>query len=501
MSVRSWLRRRGFLRTPAHHGSAGWGEVPPGMAYRRGEPPPTGAFLIGGGAKGGRVALPRAEALRHGLILGGSGTGKSRAFFLPNAFQARGVSLVLTDPKSELWRMTSGTRERARRYAPADPDGSSCFNWIPLCADARLAEICARALVESGNTGGTEQAWLDCEAALLSGTFAHASTLAEPTPLSAYRLITRQPVESLIETLLASSSEAAREQGMVFSGTSERMRGSILPVVAARLQFLRDRNVARFTSATLDPPDFAALRREPTALYWCLREADIARLRPLTALFFSLLLESLASGGEDGEGVPVTMLLDEWGNAGTVPNFATTISLARGRGVSLWLGLQSLSQLDARYGKEDARIIVANCGTKIALSGLDLESAELVSRSLGEATVEGRSSSRHGTISPTYGATESEHGRRLLTPDEVRRIPEDRAIVLVGNRRPLMLPKLWHDAPVSVARTTALGEARAVDVEPPRREAPPQMPEDLSPDWRQKPSRGKTRKGRESLGD
>lgn len=207
--------------------------------------------------------------------------------------------------------------------------------------------------------------------------------------------------------------------------------------------------------------------------------SDIVRSRPLTALFFSVLLESLAAGGEDGEGVPVTMLLDEFANVGTIPNFETTISLARGRGVALWLGIQSLGQLEARYGKANARTIVSNCGTKVALSGLDVESAEYVSRALGEATVEGRSSSRHGTLSPTYGATESEHGRRLLTPDEVRRIAGDSAIALVGNRRPLMLTKIWHRETARAAPGTALGEARGIALEAAAKDAPPEMPDEL----------------------
>ena len=80
----------------------------------------------------------------------------------------------------------------------------------------------------------------------------------------------------------------AVEQAIIFQQTSERMRGSITPVVASKLQFLRNPAVQRFTSASLMAPDFGLLRRAPYALYWCLREQDIASLRPLTSLFFTL---------------------------------------------------------------------------------------------------------------------------------------------------------------------------------------------------------------------
>jgi type IV secretion system protein VirD4 len=58
---------------------------------------------------------------------------------------------------------------------------------------------------------------------------------------------------------------------------------------------------------------------------------------------------------------------------GPIPDFDTLIALARGRGISIWLGLQSLAQLEGRYGKSAAQTILTNCGTKLALPGLDFE--------------------------------------------------------------------------------------------------------------------------------
>ncbi len=483
MSVKAWLKWLGLLDAPIQHGSAGWTMADPAWLGKRGvltsEHPrlrlAAGSFLVG--VQDGRpVVLPPMEAARHGVVVGGSGTGKSRGYFLPNAAWNLQSSLVCTDPKSELWRLTSGLRTNAVRFAPTDPGASACFNWVPLCADAATAELCARALVESGNTKGTEQAWLDTEAAFFAGVFAHAATMEHPTPLTAYRLFTRQTVDSLIGQLLSSPSEVAREQGMVFSQTQERMRGSIVPVVAARLQFMRDSKVARFTSSSHAPPDFGSLRKTPSALYWCLEESQIVRLRPLTSLFFSLLLERLAQGGENGEGVPVTMLLDEFANVGVIPGFETTIALARGRGVSLLLGLQSLSQLDARYGEHEARVILSNCGTKVALSGLDVDSAEYFSRSLGEETARVDKTSRHGLLNASYSHSTAENARRLLTADEVRRIGADEAIVLVGNRRPMRLGKAFYDRAENSAGQRALGPARASEVASEKRQAPPPMP-------------------------
>jgi type IV secretion system protein VirD4 len=409
----------------------------------------------------GQIVLPRMQTTQHGLILGGTGTGKSRGYFLPNCAQAMDTSLVVTDPKSELWKLTSGFREKALRYAPAGPDASEGFNWIPLCGDARMAELCARAIVSSGNTSHTDQFFLDTESAFLAALFAHASTLPEATPLTAYGLFTKQPQEDLIRQLLESPSEVARDQAVIFMQTDPRYKGAIVPAVSGRLQFMRDQAVRRFTSATLDAPDFGRLRQEPTAIYWCLREQDIVRLRPLTSLFFTVLLEQIAGAPEGAAGVPVTMMLDEFANIGTIPDFETTISLARGRGVALWLGVQSLSQLDKSYGHANAQTIVTNCSTKIALHGLDYNTAKYVSDMLGESTIVAK---RHGfSFSPTGLVSVSRHGtehrKMLLTPDEVMRLSETEAIVRTGNKYPMKLKKGYYDEPARTAPTSALGEA------------------------------------------
>ena len=361
------------------------------------------------------LALPPPYPMQHGLIIGGSGTGKSFSFFLPNLRFARGVSVVATDPKSELWNYTSGYR-RSVRYAPTDPQASAGFNWIPLCQDARMATLCARAVVEAGETERQEAPWPDLETAFLAALFSHTSRLSVPTPLCAYELLTRNPPEVLMAQFLSSPSPVAREQAIIFQQTHERMRGSITPVLAAKLQFMRDPRVARFTSSVTTAPDFGRLRLRPETLYWCVREQDMALLRPLSSLFFTLLLEQIAAESvSDSSATRVYLFLDEFANLGVIPNYDTTISLARGRGVSLWHGIQSLSQLEARYGRANAQTILTNCAAKIALSGLDVETATYFSKALGESTVQTVRRSRQRRafrlLAQSVSHSETEHAR------------------------------------------------------------------------------------------
>jgi type IV secretory pathway TraG/TraD family ATPase VirD4 len=239
-----------------------------------------GAFILAPAhpdGQHGKIVLSRGLSVMHGLILGGSGTGKSRGFFMPNLAEVKNTSLVVTDPKSELWKYTSGFHDKALKFAPTEPEASQCFNWIPLCTDARMSELCARALMTAGSTANTDQFWIDAETAFLSAIFSHTATMKYPTPLTAYRLFTRQKPEELMQQLLHSPSYVAREQAIVFEQTDARIKGAIVPAIASRLQFMRDPNLQLFTSSSLEAPNFGQLRRTPTAVYWCLREQDIAR--------------------------------------------------------------------------------------------------------------------------------------------------------------------------------------------------------------------------------
>jgi hypothetical protein len=213
--------------------------------------------------------------------------------------------------------------------------------------------------------------------------------------------------------------------------------------------------------------DFGRLRHRPEAMYWCLQEADMTRLRPLTSLFFTLVFEQIARAAlpDSPDAIPVRVLLDEFANVGLFPHFDSTVSLSRSRGLSLWLGLQSLSQLEDRYGKPAARTILANCATKIILPGLDIDSAEYVSRTLGQATVV--TSRRSWNLRHLFGATgsvsyrQTETMRPLLTPDEVRRLGSHEVLVISDNQPPVLLHRfLYRFSPVSAA-ISALGAVRS----------------------------------------
>ncbi len=456
--------------TPAtYHGSAGFGEVAnnPDLVFQAGDLLPPGAIYLAPHPDSGKyyVALPREMAVLQTLLLGPNGSGKTRSIIMPSIAWTP-TSFVCTDPKGELWEMTSGFHQHVRRYAPTEPDASECLNWIPFCrTDARLADSLARAIIESGQTKRTDQFWLDGEAAILSALFAHTAEQPEPTPATAYGILTSVPTgNALITTLQQSPSPIARELIAAAAKASEKVRGDMLTSVIARMRWMTDEKIKRFTSASVQPPDFKELRHHPVGVYWVMHERDLGYLRPLSALFFTLVLDQLSEGKLSDNPTPVTLFLDEFANIGVIQGFDSIITIARGRGLAFVVCVQALSQIRALYGPERGETIIVNLRSKLILPGITGQSAEEISRDLGDTTTTVRRVARTASpsqlgFSRTY--SESDHRRRLLTSDEVRRLGENKGdpdmIAIITNRRPLYLWRYWYNAEPSVARAKALG--------------------------------------------
>jgi type IV secretion system protein VirD4 len=458
---------------PTSHGSAGWASARDlrraGLIASTRELPEPGALLLAPYTAREHVRLPPPGAQLHALIVGPSGSGKTRGFFMPNCAAAEG-SFVATDPKGELWRETSGYHARAWRFAPREPEASRGFNWIPLCRDERLCRQLARAVLQLEADRHEEAFWTLADLRLCAALFAHAAALDVPTPATAYQLLQRSP-DALLGELAASPVPSARAAAAQLGGLRDHVRAGIVLSVADKLSFLDDPAVLRFTSAELRAPDFTELQRRPVAVYWILHEQDVALLQPLSTLFFALLIDQLSRGRGD---VPVTLFFDEFANIGPVPDFPTTISVARGRGLSLVLGVQSLSQLDGLYGREGAETIATNCATKVVLHGLGHRSAEDVSRTLGSSTLEYETRSRRpwrGDASIPLPVeetswTQTRTARPLLTADEVRRLGRDEAIVVVSNQRPIWTKRWWWNREARAAPSDPLGPPKATALAP-----------------------------------
>ncbi len=407
------------------------------------------------------VELSRAETCQHILVLGPNGSGKSRGFYLPNLRFTRGQSFICTDPKGELYELTSGYH-RSLRFAPRDPDRSLCFNWIPLCQTSHITSLLARAIVVAKGASH-EPFWDDAETNLLAALMAHAATFDAPTPAAMYDFLTSLEQHDLIEQLLNSPSKIARQFIRLFQQASDNVRGNTALGLGSKLSWLMDEEIRRFTSSSRKVFDFRQLREVAVGIYWIISETDIAVLKPLNSLFFTLVLWSI----KQTEGLPITLYLDEMGNIGRIPELEIEITVLRGRNISIIGGLQSYSQLSNVYGRNAEDIFRDNFVTKIFLAGLDRESNEKCSQSLGEFThQEEVSSFSYSDNRKTETRTIQRNARRLLTGDEVRRLQRDKFILVHGNRKPAILEKnFYNEAPKAAGVPEPLGEPLTIDFE------------------------------------
>lgn len=449
------------------HGSARWATVDDlsekGFIVDSSTPPQEGSLILGPAPNdpNKRIDLILDYSLRHLLILGSTGSGKGRGFFLWQLPNFNG-SFVYCDPKGEGWQLASGYRKHSWRFAPRQPDNSNCFNWIPLCAnDSHLCLTLAQAITMSGgaSSGADSQFWIDAGSQYLAALFAHTSTFKSPTPAAAYDFATSYTGEVLLEQLLKSPNPIARQYATLFSAADSKLRGNVMIGANAKLIWLGDEKVRRFTSASLEPPDFGLLRKKKIGVYWVLSEKDVAVLKPLSTLFFTLILYQL----KEVEGkVPVCLLLDELANVGRIPNLEVEITILRGRKIGLVLGIQSLEQLDNVYGQAAAKVIAGNCISKVVLGGLvDYYTIKYVSDLLGSQTISELSTSKSKQSGLFGKVTTSEQivktARPLMTPDEVRRIQKGQQLVIIDNNLPIISGRYIYTHPDKTAKATELG--------------------------------------------
>lgn len=410
-----------------------------------------GEFGLGETSKGGKFyALPQLLTYRHVLILGATGTGKSRGFYLPNLelLASTGASVFVNDTKSELWNLASGYWKRALRFAPLDPGSSSPLNWIPLCTDENqtLTIKLARTIVTNGGDSKNKEAfWDKAETALLAALFAHTATTDTPTPAFAYDILHERDMNGVAEILFDSKSRLARQQARVFWDAGDKLRGSVFTGARVSLTWLGDAKVRRFTSSTLKPINFAEMRAGKTGVFWCLPVKAIATLRPLTALVLTLTMEQL----KETKGSPVYMMLDEFANIGAIPDFSTEITLLRSERVPVIAGIQSFAQLAERYGHDAARTIAENFQTKLILAGLEFDSAERISKHLGELTIIERRDSHtsKGWFGEGMSRTRSlqKYARRLLTANEITQLSDNEVLIVSANKKPFIARKWFYN--------------------------------------------------------
>lgn len=396
---------------------------------------------------------------KHIAVYGASGSMKSRAFVRNNVLQlARlGKSMVLTDPKGELFSDTTQFLRdmgyTVRLFNLVQPELSDRWNCLAeINGNELMAQTFADVVIANTNTGakvGGDPFWDRAEMNLLKALalFVDCKKGQEnKTMKQLYALLASGNNASLDDIFTALPiTHPALAPYNIYKQASEKIRTGVVIGLGTRLQVFQNALIQRMTSAT--DIDLTLPAHEKCA-YFCIMSDQDSTLDFLSSLFFSFLFIKLVRYADSHGGKcnpEVYFLLDEFPNIGRIPDFTKKISTIRSRALHCFIIFQNIPQLSDRYPLNKWQEILGNCDTQLFLGCTDIVTAEHVSKVCGQITINLESFQRRrgppGYLDP--GKKTMSVGKRfLLNPDEVLRLPRDDALVIVRGQKPLKIRKM-----------------------------------------------------------
>lgn len=460
---------RGFTVTKnGLYGTAAWMSEKEMQKILEVSTPEQAEGTILGESRGKVVCMPKNTRLnRHIAVFGASGTMKTRAVVRNALFQTikRGESVVVTDTKGELYGDTAELY-RQNGYdvkvfnlvSPLHGDSWNCMS--DLNGDTLMAHVLTNVIIGNTSSGKGDRFWDNGEANLLKALVLYVDW--DPTRDAAakhlpavYQMLTQcneRQLTALFEKL--PMEHPARAPYNLFSQSSDTVRSGIILGLGTRLQVLQDRAVQQITSQS--DIDLTTPGKRKCAYFMILSDQD-ASMAFLSSLFFSFLFIKLtryADANPNGRcDVPVNLIFDEFNNVGRIggaadgSDFARALSTIRSRDIRVMLAVQSLGQLQNRYGNNLWAEIIGNCDIQLMLGCTDDVSAEYFSARSGDISVEVdstmtvRRTIAVAQVIPQYRHTKGQGKRRLLTPDEVLRLPNSELLCIVRGCNILKLRK------------------------------------------------------------
>ncbi len=392
------------------------------------------------------------------LVVGGSGSGKSASYSIPNAYQCLG-SYIFTDPKGELYDRTAGYLKskgyKVKVLNLVNPECSDGYNPLAHIRNEIDVDIIANTIVK-GQTGekASDPFWDDMAEILLKALIWYLISTRPPEEqnLASCAELVRAANDSGGTSLLGDLinqldyTHPARKNYKSIEIAPEKTRGSILSTLQSRLGKFDSKDIAELTST--DTIDFEEIGQEKTAVYVVSSDTHTTYNFLLT-IFFSQMIQQLYDYADKAGGklpMKTFFILDEFANIGQIPDFDKKISTSRSRGISFSVILQNLDQLQAVYEKS-YETIIGNCDTHVFLGSNSTKTLEYFSKALGEKTI---SRDSHSTNRDKggwkSGSSDSDQilGRALLTPDELRRFDNNKCIIFVKGVRPIQANKFYY---------------------------------------------------------
>ena len=457
VAIFMYLSSEKNYRRREEHGSAKWGIVKEINKKYQQQPNNMNKILTKNFNLGLNGKLHRRNL--NILVCGGSGAGKTRFFAKPNIMQCN-TSFVILDPKGEIIRALGYLLENkgyeVRVLDLINMEKSHCYNpFVYLKSDNDVQKLVTNLFKATTPKGSSSNdPFWDTAASMLLLALIFYLKYEAPDEEQNFSMVMEMlragdvkeeddnylsPLDILFSRLEDRDENhiAVKYYRDYHSGAAKTLK-SIQITLASRLEKFNLESLASLTST--DELDLPSLGEKKVALFALIPDNDTS-FNFLVSILYTQLFQQLffLADHKYGGSLPVHVhfVMDEFANVSLPDDFEKILSVMRSREVSVSIIIQNMAQLKALFDKH-WESIVGNCDEFLYLGGNEQSTHKYVSELLGKATIDldthGKSSGRSGNYSTNYQIS----GRELLTPDEVRLLDNQYAILFVRGERPII---------------------------------------------------------------
>ena len=445
-------------RPGEEHGSASWGSVRELDKKYRDKDAGKNVILTQHLQMSMNGKLHRRNLLQ--IIVGGSGSGKTRFLAKPNLMLAN-ASFIVTDPKGEMLRAVGNLFLEEgyvlRVFDLIDPSKSDCYN--PFCyirKDADVFKLIDNFIKNTTPKGAkaNDPFWEKSETALDAALMLYLLHEAPPEDQNMETILYmienggakeedddyQSPLDLLFEALEEEQPDhIAVRQYHIFKQAAGKTAKSILVSAAVRLASFTLPEIQRITAS--DDMELGKLGERKQAIFCIIPDSNDASLNFLVGMLYTQAFQELyyqADKVHQGAlPVPVRLMFDEFANVALPDGYARLQATMRSRNIMSTIILQNISQLKALF-KDDWEGIIGNADSFIYLGGNEQSTHKYISELLGKETIDTKTSSQSKGRNGSFSQNFQQAGRELMTPDEVRRLDNKNAIILIRGEKPVI---------------------------------------------------------------
>ena len=456
MGIGIYLSMRGNYRRGEEHGSAKWGD-PLTLNRKYSQCPYAHNKIL---TQHVRIGLNGRKHRRNlnVLVIGGSGSGKTRFYCKPNLMQAN-TSFVVLDPKGEQLRDCGHLLEEQgyeiRVLDLINMEKSDCYNpFVYLRNDNDVQRLVTNLFKSTTpKNAQTQDPFWDTSAQMLlmalilflkyeapedEQNFAMVMEMIRAGAVEEEEKAPPSALDNLFNDLRKTEPEhiALKYYDAYHTGAAKTLK-SIQITLASRLEKFNLESLAALTIT--DDLDLPSLGEKRCALFALIPDNDTS-FNFLVSILYTQLFQQLFECADQKHGgslpVHVHFLMDEFANVSLPDDFDKILSVMRSRSVSVSIILQNLAQLKALFEKQ-WESIVGNCDEFVYLGGNEQATHKYVSELLGKETIDLNTYNQSYGMKGNYTKNSQIQGRELLTPDEVRMLDNQYALLFIRGERPV----------------------------------------------------------------